>query len=223
MRPSQLHVFPFVLLLVTFKSTLGFDSCKLCLDGSTITKPDYFISITTPFVINTCKDFSDGLLFVESDSSLCRDARGEWSAICGCPVAEDACSICEGSQNITKPQQVLDGLVDFTNADIWYFDFLSLNGIAFTCALAESRMQIFQNGQTECLELPFDDLRRCCGCPSEDKEESTECTLCPGGEIAPDQSGVDIISCKNAKTLLNKTEKGTEECNQIQRVSTQCG
>ena len=84
-----------------------------------------------------------------------------------------------------------------------------------------------------CLEQTFDDLRRYCVGPSEDGEESNECTLCPGGEIVPPQSGVDmfinirnedsIIACEEANTLVTETEKDTEICNQIQRVSTQCG
>ena len=35
MRPSQLHALPLVLLLATFKSTLGFEKCTFCFDGST--------------------------------------------------------------------------------------------------------------------------------------------------------------------------------------------
>ena len=238
MRSSQLHALPFVLLLATFKSSLGLEGCNLCLDGSTITKPDYVLGFTEPFVINTCKALSDTLLFIDNDSDSCRASR-TLSAICGCPIAENACSICEGSQNITRPQQSLDGLIDFTvsssASDLEFVDttdFLQQNDIAVTCALAESKIQSFQNGQPECLEQPFDDLRLYCGCSSEDEEESNECTLCPGGEIVQDQSGIDtlinignedMVTCEDAKTLVAKTEKGTEVCNSIQRVSTQCG
>jgi len=197
------------------------------LDGSTITKPDYFVGLTIPYVFNTCKELSNALLFVTDDFEGCRNARA-LSALCGCPVAENACSICKGSQNITKPQQLLEGLVDFPND---YFDFLSY-GLEVTCAFAESEMQRYDTEQAECLEQPFDDLRRYCGCPSEDGEESNECTLCPGGQIVPDQSGVDMfintgnedrVSCEKAKSLAAKTENGTEVCNQIQRGSTVCG
>ena len=224
MRPTQLHVLPLVLLLASFKSTLGL--CNLCSDGSTITKPDYFIGVTTPFVLNTCKDLSNALLFFDEDLPECRAARA-LSAVCGCPVAENACSICEGSQNITRPQQVLDGLVNTPASGI-----ALAFGIEITCALAESAMQLYDTNQAECLEQPFDDLRRYCGCPNEEGEESNECILCPGGEIVPDQYGVDTfinigndnkVSCKKAKTLAAQTEKGTEVCNQIQRVSTVCG
>ena len=232
MLPSQRHVFSLVLLLSTFKGSHCFQSCSLCSDGSTVTKPDYFIGWTNPYVINTCKDLSDGLLFIDADSDACFEIRS-WGAICGCPVAENSCSICEGSQKITKPQQLLDGLVDFTGVDSFPLDSFSENGIAFTCTLQESRMQRLQTGQAECLELPFGDLRRYCGCTSDDEEESNECTLCPGGEIVPAQSGLDtfinignedaIVTCKEAKVLVAETEKGTEVCNEIQRVSTRCG
>jgi hypothetical protein len=231
MLPSQLHVLPLVLLLSTFKGTHCFLSCSLCSDGSIVTKPDYFLGWTIPVVVNTCKDLSDILLFFDADSDEYRGITS-YSAICGCPVAENACSICEGSQNITKPKQVLDGLVDFTLVNCLDFDLLSANGIAFTCAFAESHMQRFQTGQAECLELPFDDLRRYCGCPSEDGEESNEYTLCPEGEIVPPQSGVDtFINIRNEDTvfgeedkrLVAQTEKGVGVCNQIQRLSTLCG
>ena len=229
MLPSQRHVFSLVLLLSTFKGSHCFQSCSLCSDGSTVTKPDYFIGWTNPYVINTCKDLSDGLLFIDADSDACFEIRS-WGAICGCPVAENSCSICEGSQNITKPQQVLD-----TIGNPYVAGFLAENGIAVTCEFQESVMQTYQNGDDECLKqmaLPIDDLRRYCGCPSEDEEESNECTLCPGGEILPPQSGVDTfisignedtVSCEEANTLVTETEKGTEVCNQIQRLSTLCG
>jgi hypothetical protein len=86
--------------------------CNLCLDGSTATKPDYFIGFKDPFVLNTCKDLSDAMLFIGEDSVECQNGR-LWGALCGCPVAANACSICEGSQNITRPQQVLDSTDPF--------------------------------------------------------------------------------------------------------------
>jgi hypothetical protein len=230
MRPSQLHVLPLVILLVTFNSAQCTPVCTLCSDGSTTTKPDYFIGLTNPVLTNTCQDLSDTVLFFYKDALECQATRG-YSALCGCPVAENACSICKGSQNITRPQQLLDGLVDLG-------DNIPANGLALTfgnpltCAFTESVMQLYEAEQTECLELPFDDLHRYCGCPNEDEEESNECTLCPGGEIVPHQSGVDtfinlsnqeIVSCEKAKTLAAQTEKGSEVCNQIQRVSTVCG
>ena len=201
MRLSHLVMLPLALLLSAFKSALA---CSLCLDGSAITKPDYVIGLTDPIPLNTCKDLSNALVFIGDDSELCLDARA-LSALCGCPVADNACSICKGSQNITRPQQLLDGLVDFENEQ-------STFGLAFTCVLAESRMQVYDTGQAECLEQPFDGLHRYCGCPSEDGEESNACTLCcPGGEeIVPGQLGVDMfidignedhVSCEIAKNV----------------------
>jgi hypothetical protein len=98
MRPSQLHVLPFVLLLlVTFKSTLGFENCTLCWDGATITKPgatitklDYSIGLAN----NTCKDLSDSLLFLDSDSYDCEQTRFLYSADCGCPVSRVSLDPC---------------------------------------------------------------------------------------------------------------------------------
>ena len=92
-------------------------------------------------------------------------------------------------------------------------------------------MQVYDTEQAECLEQPFDGLHRYYGCPSKNEDESNECTLCPGGEIVSIQLGVDmfintgnpIITCEEAKTLATETEKGTEVCNKIQRVSTLCG
>ena len=203
-RPLHLHVrkLPLVLLLSTFKSALGL--CNLCLDGSTITRPDYFIGITDPILLNTCKDIRDALLLFPEDSDLCLSARA-LSALCGCPVAKNACSICAGSQNITRPQQLLASLMDFENEP-------AMSGLALTCALVESGMQVYYTGRAECLEQPFDGLHRYCGCPSEDGEESNACTLCcPGGEeIVPGQLGVDMfidignedhVSCEIAKNV----------------------
>ena len=205
-----------MLLLATFKSAQCFLECTLCLDGSTTTKPDHFIGLTSPYVLNTCKEFSNALLSVDNDSKLCVAAR-TLGVICGCSVQENACPICEASQNITRPQQSLDGLVvipDFANEEF---------GLAFTCALAESMMQVSQIRQAECLmwQPSVDDLCCYCGCPSEDEEEeSNECTLCPGGESIPPQSGVDTfikigknedkVSCEKAKTLAAQTEKDSE-------------
>jgi hypothetical protein len=61
-----------VLHFATFKSTLGFEGCNLCADGSTITNPDYFID----FFEWTCQDASNNLLDeVDRESLHCRQAR----------------------------------------------------------------------------------------------------------------------------------------------------
>ena len=172
--------------------------------------------MNNPFVINTCKNLSNLMLFFYEDLPQCRDARA-LNKTCGCPVAENACSICEGLQNITRPQQLLGGLVDLGEANRLALTY----GIALTCAFTELAMQHYSTGQAECLELPFDNLRRYCGCPNTmDEEESNECTFCPGGEIIPPQSGVDTfikigknedkVSCEKAKTLAAQTEKDSE-------------
>jgi hypothetical protein len=95
-------------------------------------------------------------------------------------------------------------------------------------ALVHPVMQVYETGHAECLGQQFDDLRRCYVCPSQDEEEINECTLCPGGEIVLDDSGITTcrspgyMSCEDANTLVSQTEKGTELCNEIQRVSTIC-
>ena len=56
-------------------------------------------------------------------------------------------SICEGSQKLIKPQQLLDGLVDLGEAN----RLTLIYGLALTCAITESVMQRYDTGQAECL------------------------------------------------------------------------
>ena len=51
--------------------------------------------------------------------------------------------------------KLLAGLMDFENEP-------ATSGLALTCALVESGMQVYDTGQAECLEQPFDGLRRYC-------------------------------------------------------------
>ena len=235
MRASQFYALPLVLLLVKFKTITG---CSLCLDGSTITNSDYVIGVTVQLGIAdwtilleedapvapsyTCKDVSDALLDYSEDSYECLGARA-LSAFCGCPVAKNACSICESSQHIISPQQLLDGLKNFDEEFLYVGD--SSIRLDSTCEISDSRLQVYNTGQAECLDPQIYDLCYNCGC------SSSECTFCPSGEIVLDQSEVntfnkigkeDRVSCEQTKTLAAETEKGTEVCNQI-KISTVCG
>ena len=118
-------------------------------------------------------------------------------------------SICEGSQKLIKPQQLLDGLVDLGEAN----RLTLIYGLALTCAITESVMQRYDTGQAECLELPFDDLHLFCGCQNTmDEEENNECTFFLGAKLfhhnrASVETNEDKVSCEKAKTLAAQTER----------------
>jgi hypothetical protein len=104
MRPSQLHVsLPLVLLLLaTFKITLGFERCNLCWDGSPITEPDYLSVINT---INTCQDLNDLLAELDTDSKFCNAMQSEHGVACGCPVYGDQCPLCANGEPVPFPNK----------------------------------------------------------------------------------------------------------------------
>lgn len=196
--------------------------CTLCPDGSTIGNPDYVVDLTEPFPLKTCGDLNDALVFVDDGSSLCESSRA-LAALCGCPTADDSCSICGGESTPSRPDQVLDGLVEMTGV-LGQPTF----GLARTCALVESTIRQYDAGETQCLDLPVEDLRSYCGCATDDEEESTVCTLCPGGEVVEEPENHftfngGTVSCREAKEIVANTEKGTDTCNAVQQVSTLCG
>lgn len=201
-------------------------ACYLCIDGEKITKPEYVLGLTDPVSIQTCQDLVNLLGFIPEEDELCVAARAV-STLCGCPnVRPNACTIC--GQNMTRPLQNLNGLVDL-NVDFF--------GLEPTCALVESGINRFHVDDEECASLPLDELQMACGCVDDDNQgddDDTVCTLCPGGEIVPGpineglrltltSTNEEQISCSEAQQLVQGEQRGSVLCNDIQRGSTRCG
>lgn len=117
---------------------------------------------------------------------------------------------------------------------------MDLGGVDFfglepACALSDSGINVFDKDSPECTSLPIDDLQLYCACPSDEQDkETTTCTLCPGGEIVPNDPENDIfylilntdgqqISCSEAQQLVQAEERGSVLCDDVQRGSTVCG
>lgn len=218
-----MHNAVLVLFLVAALSKQASAACSLCFDGEEITRPSYALGLKDPITINTCQDLVNVLAFIPEDDALCSAARSV-STLCGCPnLAPNACTICD---SMTRPLQNLEGLVDL--GDVEYF------GLTPTCALFESGINVFQKEDQDCSVLPMEDLQLYCGCASDENESNSACTLCPGGEIVPDDPQHDFfylllnsnevqISCSEAKELVKEEEPGSTLCTDIQRGSTVCG
>ena len=220
--PRTKLLFQFVSIVLLAFRALG---CSLCLDGSAITKPNYVLDLTSPVSLKTCKDLSNALQFISDDSDLCLNARA-LGGLCGCPTREGACSICADTEHIANPQKLLDGLVDVGINQ-------SSFGLELTCKLVESGLQVYDAGQSECLALPLDDLRKYCGCSTGFWQANlTECTLCPLGET-PNQDTADshfvclddleCVACADLRASAVQALRGSDECNKIQQISTACG
>jgi hypothetical protein len=162
LRPSQLHVnavLPFVLLFATFKSTLGFEGCNICADGSTITKPDHFIDLLS----STCQDYSDYVLTIDSESLKCEKLRFV-APTCGCPVLLDPCTLCSDGSSISNPDNVVipcgDGQYTYMCQD--YNDLLKgIPNDSESCRGSRSAFGVS------------------CGCPA----FGNLCTMCKGGAL----------------------------------------
>ena len=169
-----------VLLVSTFKSTLGFESCNLCADGSTITKPDHLLGITSPYMRNTSKDLIDALLIIRSEELLCDRSRF-YAAHCGCPVLLDPCTLCSDGSSITKPDKVI-----YVYGDGQFMD---------TCQDFNDRFLVIPN-----------DSRTCngagsaygveCGCPI----FGDPCTMCKGGALM-DKHDKEVVATLGVKAI----------------------
>lgn len=215
------------LLLLLSLSTEALGGCNLCADGSDVEKPDFVLDIKEPVPLKTCRDLSNALVFVDAGSDNCFKTQA-LGRLCGCPVTEGSCSICQGGEEVLKPLQLLEGLIDMSNEE-------ELLGrptrVERTCGYADSIISQYQSGDQKCLDLPYDDLRRYCGCPG-DEEQSNQCTLCPGGEILPTSTDLstihftlngDLLTCQDAQELADREEQGSFTCSAMQSIASLCG
>lgn len=201
-------------------------TCTLCENGEAIAKPEYFLGIEDPLPLGKCRDLDISLAaFVEAGSGLCEYSRA-LSTLCGCPRSEKACSIC--GENMTRPQQLLDGLVDLSILD------LSIP-LDITCEYVESAMNRMAVDSDDCTALPIPAMEKYCGCPS--TLETTDggglgdgesiCSFCPGGEIVPperiERYYVDNFYCPDLFETAKHLEKGSNDCKRIQKLSSKCG
>ena len=122
------------------------------------------------------------------------------------------------------PQQLLDGLVDFN-------DGVTSPEVETTCELLESAINLYENTEQRCLDLPFDQLRQFCSCSTDGEviQDNVTCNLCVGGETIVQLSNssfmydANLISCLDAAHLANSTEKGSDVCNAMENAGTICG
>jgi hypothetical protein len=218
----------YILAAILILST-GVSACSLCQDDGqkeiAIANPDKRLGITSPVPLETCLDLSNALAVIPDNSDLCFQSRS-LSSLCGCPVPAKACTICEAGSSMALPLQVLDGLVDLSENG-------SSFGLATTCELVESAINVYKSDEQRCLDLPFDQLRQLCSCSTDGEvmQDDKSCNMCVGGETAIDRWSESIhfkyegnfISCLDASRLVNNTEKGSDVCNAIQAVGTRCG
>lgn len=214
-----------VILLLT--ATIAAQPCRLCernQDGTIpeLMQPDYVLGLTDPLPLETCGDLDSALsVLVVEGSEICESSR-VLSSLCGCPVPEFGCTIC--GANITRPQQVLDELVDLTGLP-------SVDDpLPFTCDFVDSIMNTLQSNTSECLALPISEMQEYCGCVQQEENgdnTTAGCQFCPGGERIPSDvlSGgtVDDQSCEDLFEDSKQAEKGSDECSLLQQLSTGCG
>ena len=184
MRPSQLHVnaiFPFVLLFATFKSTLGFEGCNICADGSTITKPDYFLG---GFINISCQAYSDESLSIDADSDSCDRSRF-FAGECGCPVLLDPCTLCWDGSSITNPDNDVDIYGDGREV--------------YTCQQWNDGLEGLPNDSRSC-HRARSGFGVTCGCPV----YGDPCTICKGGALMdkPEKEFVVTVGAEAIRELF---------------------
>ena len=115
--------------------------CRLCRDESSMmAHPGLVLDLKRPLPLKTCQDLGNALTFLSEDSDLCSNARS-LATLCGCPQDSnfDKCTICDKSTSMTRPKQVLDGLVDLGDQDTF--------GLERTCELVESSINILSKDE----------------------------------------------------------------------------
>jgi hypothetical protein len=148
------------------------------------------------------------------DTDLCKEIQ-QVSNVCGCPVSENACNICEGGD-------LLDGLT-LTTAE---------NGEVITCNTAQARLRNVDSNSSKCNENNIEAVSSLCGCSQ--GKEFIPCTLCPNGEPSPypdkdivgiDGIGFDYIehNCGVFDQSLIRGDETSSLCVSARTTSYLCG
>lgn len=196
------------------------EPCTVCSDGGIMSMPEKRISLPGFEFIETCEtldDFIPGVLI--AGSTECNELQSLGS-ICGCPVADNPCTLCSDGSPITTPDRVID-----------FLDLTSVGAIslAVTCDIYEaSIMGKFTSGTQQCDEAQL--VGSYCGCPKLDNY----CEFCPGETVSEEYKSVELNSlgeiegitttCEFVETILHQTpDDDPLQCLGLQSRAFLCG
>lgn len=208
--------------------------CTVCTDGSPITLPNKtFVLKGSP--INQCDKLVTAAKNTETTSPLCSGAIQVVGTICGCPVPQGGCTLCQNGDRVTNPDAVL---LDFSVRDF----FPGLPESNPTCEVLEALIHHRLSGTGFCLEAQVSTYERCgCEAPIIDSNISSTaqdaqtavpielCTVCRDGAemLYPDKplflADTNIRTCRDMSQVANFAPLDSPECIGFQAISSFCG
>jgi len=210
--------------------------CTTCSGEEKITDPEKAINLEG-LAIYDCATLDLLTGSQEQDSPLC-DAIQSFGTFCGCPIQEDACTLCYDGSRVAFPEVVLE---EYPASDY-------LLGIPedtlLTCENLEAVLHSKDHRSNLCMNSQ-DAVYNRCGCPEPDRNDDewmhtdipaeTEpprafCTVCVDGEPMgmPDKplsfdDTPDIKTCKDLDDLTTFYWLDSKTCQGIQAISSYCG
>lgn len=187
--------------------------CSLCPLGDVPAFPEKRLNISG-FPVDTCGDLdAASILYLREGSEICSLMQSV-STYCGCPIPDNACSLCRDGSRVTLPQAQFPGISD------------DQFGFPATCGLVEARLHTMSDSEQQCQDAQY--LGTVCGCPSVENH----CVWCQGEEDVfvadrpipqlEERFGFDLL-CGEALLLQYQVEEDSEICIAAADKSWLCG
>lgn len=208
------------------------ERCSLCRDGAAMGNPGRLIPNLGVLGGLECVQIDDllGRLYPNSSHPECQSVQA-LGTMCGCPEADNTCSLCPNGNKVSRRERELPFLQDL------------FAGLIPNCEMMEAYFLSTENstGTGLCL-VAQDYMADYCGCyddddddneepPRDENEQHPPCSLCAtsGTEIAfPDkQLGLEDFPFDTCADLQNAAglllQHGTEQCSNMQELGAYCG
>jgi hypothetical protein len=139
-------------------------SCKFCPRGE-ITEPNKPVAIPGFEILDTCGvlDKALGNMLAAGDAE-CTQLQDLFGTYCGCPLPENACSLCSDGSPVTD---------EYREKELTWLT-QTFGGTAPTCGFLEAFMTSYESGDEGCSSLQI--TSAACGCPA----LPDHCVYCPG-------------------------------------------
>ena len=195
--------------------------CTICPNGVSIALPEQPLNLGAELsFVDSCGTLDIVIGAIAGDSEECALIQSVGS-LCGCPVREDACSLCHGGGSVSLLDEDLSWMIQNDNIP---------DGIVPTCQLIEAMAQSYMADSQQCAEVQV--AAGPCGCPPLPQDEG--CAFCPNddatGITKPDQLleiAIEVVgfapTCAQADLILSQIYAFDSLCSVAIDVNYLCG
>lgn len=180
LRRRRTSIYSVLFVTLVPCATVVAQQCSVCQDGAPVPLADKPINVEG-IPLDNCGTLDSTAALLTEDSDFCQSIRAI-GTLCGCPIPNNACTLCHDGSLVTKPE------VELTNYPASDFLFGSPEGVFMSCETMQALLHVESSSESsQCTSLQLE-LYDTCGClapPTKSPSEAAPPTRERGGGVTP--------------------------------------